>query len=164
MCQLLGLEWNHGRRILLAFPDAQRLWRHWLRLNALLPGVPHRELQSEAASRCRTTKSWSIHRRTRGAGCDRSGTGDELERSRLSHHVTRMAGRGLVERTECHDDGRGAWVVLTERGRSAIEQAAPGHAATVRGLIFDDLTPEELETMTAVVDRVLARLGEPGPS
>lgn len=82
------------------------------------------------------------------------------ERSRLSHHLTRMAGRGLVEHTEC----RGAWVVLTERGRSAIEQAAPGHASTVRRLIFDDLTPDELDTMTAVVDGVFGRLGEPGSS
>ena len=80
------------------------------------------------------------------------------ERSRVSHHVTRMERRGLVERSECRDDGRGAWVVLTEQGRSAIERAAPGHAATVRRLIFDDLTPEELTVMTGVIDRVLTRL------
>ncbi|MCB1291186.1 MarR family transcriptional regulator [Mycolicibacterium sp.] len=147
-------------------PDAQRLWRHWLRLNALLPGVLHRELQSEAGI---SLPDYEVLVHLTDAPEERVRVTDlaremNWERSRLSHHVTRMAGRGLVERTECHDDGRGAWVVLTERGRSAIEQAAPGHAATVRGLIFDDLTPEELETMTAVVDRVLARLGEPGPS
>ena len=30
--------------------------------------------------------------------------------SRVSHHVTRMEGRGLVQRAECVEDGRGAFV------------------------------------------------------
>ena len=64
----------------------------------------------------------------------------------------------LVERTECHDDGRGAWVVLTQHGRAAIESAAPGHAATVRRLIFDSLTPDEIAVMSSVIDKVLSRL------
>jgi DNA-binding MarR family transcriptional regulator len=63
-----------------------------------------------------------------------------------------------VERSECHDDGRGAWVILTKQGRSAIERAAPGHAATVRRLVFDDLSPQELRVMTRVIDKVLNRL------
>ena len=61
------------------------------------------------------------------------------ERSRLSHHVTRMERRGLVAREECDDDGRGAFVVLTPAGRAAIERAAPGHVRTVRSLVFDAL-------------------------
>jgi DNA-binding MarR family transcriptional regulator len=65
------------------------------------------------------------------------------ERSRLSHHIKRMEGRGLVEREECHDDGRGAFVVLTSTGRDAIERAAPGHVRTVRDVVFDSLTDEE---------------------
>ena len=80
------------------------------------------------------------------------------ERSRVSHHVTRMERRGLVERSECRNDGRGAWVVLTKQGRCAIERAAPGHAATVRRLIFDNLTAQELKVMSGVIDKVLSRL------
>ena len=41
-----------------------------------------------------------------------------------SHHVTRMARRGLVERTTCVADGRGAFIGVTPAGRAAIEQAA----------------------------------------
>jgi DNA-binding MarR family transcriptional regulator len=69
-----------------------------------------------------------------------------------------MERRGLVRREECRDDGRGAWVVITAEGRAAIEQAAPVHVATVRRLVFDALTPREAEAMTAVIEKVLARL------
>ena len=140
--------------------DAQYLWRQWLRLNAELPGVLHRELQADAGLSLSdfevlVTLTDTVEGRERVTDLARALS---WERSRVSHHVTRMERRGLVERSECRDDGRGAWVVLTEQGRSAIERAAPGHAATVRRLIFDDLTPEELTVMTGVIDRVLTRL------
>src|SRR5215468_490661 len=41
-------------------------------------------------------------------------------KSRLSHHVTRMRQRGLVDREECADDARGSMLVLTPAGRKAI--------------------------------------------
>jgi hypothetical protein len=82
------------------------------------------------------------------------------ERSRASHHVTRMERRGLVKRQECSDDGRGAWVVLTDAGRAAIERAAPGHVETVRRLVFEVLTRDEIDVLDKVVDKVLARLEE----
>src|SRR5215213_6469624 len=51
------------------------------------------------------------------------------EKSRLSHHLTRMATRGLVKKKPCTADRRGANVVVTKRGRKQIEAAAPGHVA-----------------------------------
>jgi DNA-binding MarR family transcriptional regulator len=140
--------------------DAQSLWRRWLRLNAELPGVLHRELQADAGLSLSDFEVLVKLTDTPGGRVRVTDLAHELnwERSRVSHHVTRMQRRGLVERSECRDDGRGAWVVLTEQGRSAIERAAPGHAATVRRLIFDDLTPTELEVMTGFIDKVLGRL------
>jgi DNA-binding MarR family transcriptional regulator len=80
------------------------------------------------------------------------------EKSRLSHHVTRMEQRGLVSRQDCPDDARAAHIVLTEAGRRAIERAAPGHVAEVRRLLIDDLTSEQLETLAAVGRQLRARL------
>ena len=80
------------------------------------------------------------------------------EKSRASHHLTRMERRGLVRREECRDDGRGAFVVLSPEGRAAIEQAAPGHVRTVRSLVFDDLTEAEVEVLDSALGKVLARL------
>lgn len=140
--------------------DAQILWQRWLRLNALLPGVLHRELQADAGLSLSDFEvlvklTDTAEGRVRVSDLAR---GLNWERSRLSHHVSRMERRGLVERSECLDDGRGALVVLTAHGRSAIECAAPGHATMVRQLIFDDLTPEELSVMSVVIDKVLGRL------
>lgn len=148
--------------------DEQRLWRRWLRLNSELPGALHRELHADGGLSLSDFEVLVKLTETPGARVRVTDLARELawERSRLSHHVTRMERRGLVRRSECHDDGRGAWVVLTEAGRSAIERAAPGHAKTVRRLIFDGLTSEELAVMTQVIDRVLHRvLGDiPAPA
>jgi DNA-binding MarR family transcriptional regulator len=80
------------------------------------------------------------------------------DRSRLSHHISRMEKRGLVVREECAEDGRGLMVRLTDTGRAAIEDAAPGHAETVQRLFFDLVSKQELATLAAVFDRVLENL------
>lgn len=140
--------------------DEQTLWRRWLRLNAELPGVLHRELQADAGLSLSDFEVLVALTDTPEGRVRVTDLARELhwERSRLSHHVIRMERRDLVQRSGCRDDGRGAWVVLTAAGRSAIERAAPGHARTVRRLIFDDLTPTELRVMTEVVDKVLKRV------
>ena len=83
------------------------------------------------------------------------------EKSRLSHHVARMADRGLVTKEKCDSDRRGAYVVVTERGRKEIEAAAPGHVAAVRRLFVDRLTPAQLDAIGDAADIVLAALDEP---
>ncbi len=89
--------------------------------------------------------------------------GDVLgwEKSRLSHHVRRMTERGLVDKQQCDSDRRGAFVVITDAGRQAIEAAAPGHVAAVRGLFVDRLTPSQLEALSEVAEAVLAGLDQP---
>lgn len=80
------------------------------------------------------------------------------EQSRLSHHLTRMQRRGLVERQECRTDRRGAYAVLTDAGRTAIVAAAPSHVDAVRQLVFDDLSPEQVRQLAELTAAVLARL------
>ena len=78
------------------------------------------------------------------------------EKSRASHHVGRMVDRGLVKKEKCDSDRRGAFVVVTERGRREIEAAAPGHVATVRRLFVDRLTHEQLDAVGAAAAVILA--------
>jgi DNA-binding MarR family transcriptional regulator len=82
----------------------------------------------------------------------------DWEKSRLSKHISRMSTRGLVVREDCLTDSRGAFAVLTKAGRKAIEAAAPIHVELVRTWFIDALTPEELDTMTAISAAVLSRL------
>ena len=80
------------------------------------------------------------------------------EKSRLSHHVGRMADRGLVKKEQCDSDRRGSYVVLTNKGRKAIESAAPGHVGVVRRLFIDKLTTAELNVIASASERVLANI------
>jgi DNA-binding MarR family transcriptional regulator len=80
--------------------------------------------------------------------------------SRLSHHVSRMQQRGLVERADCADDLRGAWIVLTDTGWKAIETAAPDHVASVRRHLIDRLSAEDLAALTRIGEKVARGFGE----
>ena len=82
------------------------------------------------------------------------------EKSRLSHHVSRMADRGLVTKEACDADRRGFHVVVTAAGRKAIAAAAPGHVDAVRRLFVDRLTPRQLEAIATAAEQVLAGLDE----
>ena len=90
--------------------------------------------------------------------------GEELgwEKSRLSHHISRMAERGLVVRERCPSDQRGAFVAVTEQGRREITAAAPGHVAAVRTHFVDLLKPEQLDQLGDITETVLGPL-EAGP-
>jgi DNA-binding MarR family transcriptional regulator len=80
------------------------------------------------------------------------------DRSRLSHHISRMEKRGLVVREDCAADARGLMVRLTNAGRKAIENAAPQHVESVQRNFFDLVSDEELDTLAAVFERVLKKV------
>lgn len=82
------------------------------------------------------------------------------EKSRVSHQLTRMVGRGLVERTECATDGRGSFVELTRAGRRALLSSMRDHALAIRTLFLDVLEPAEKEAIANASARVLRGLGE----
>jgi DNA-binding MarR family transcriptional regulator len=77
------------------------------------------------------------------------------EKSRLSHHLTRMEQRGLVQRQDCDDDLRGKWVVLTNDGRRAVLKAMRDHNRAIREYFFDVVTDEEQAVLQRLSDRVL---------
>ena len=83
------------------------------------------------------------------------------EKSRLSHQVTRMEKRGLVERRDCDTDGRGTWIALTADGSRAVLGAIRDHSTAIRQYFFDVLTPDELEVMERASQRVIATIDPP---
>ncbi|MGB6058903.1 MAG: MarR family winged helix-turn-helix transcriptional regulator [Microthrixaceae bacterium] len=84
------------------------------------------------------------------------------EKSRLSHHLTRMIHRGLIEREPCLTDRRGSWVRMTEAGRSELEQAAPDHVADVRGWFVDAVGSDDLAIIDAASRRISERISRAG--
>lgn len=83
------------------------------------------------------------------------------EKSRLSHQLTRLEKRGLVERSECDTDARGTWIAITPDGRRAILGAIREHAETIRRLFFDVVTEEEQAVFKDVSERVLETVDPP---
>jgi len=80
------------------------------------------------------------------------------EKSRLSHQVRRMQTDGLISREPNPGDARSTMVCLLAAGRAAIENAAPGHVQDVRRNFVDLFTPAELDTLTALNQRILRHL------
>lgn len=143
-------------------PEQQRAWRGLVFMNTQLHAHLARALQAESdLSYADYTVLVSLTDQE-GDRARISELADVLqwERSRLSHHIKRMESRALLERSSCPEDGRGQYIAVTPIGRAAIEQAAPGHAALVRDLMFADLSDEELAVLTEVSERVLDRLAQ----
>lgn len=78
--------------------------------------------------------------------------------SRLSHVITKLEGRGLVERLPCADSRRVTMVHLTDKGYDVLVEAAPGHVETVRSLVYDGLTKADVEDLHRIMGHILARL------
>ena len=142
----------------------QRAWRAFLDVTRELLGELNRQLARDAGlSGADYAVLVPLSETSEGRMRPRDlGRQVDWDRSRLSHQIRRMEQRGLVVREECCTDGRGAFVVLTDRGRDAITSAAPDHVRGVRRLFFDVLQPGELETLMSIYDRVLARVRSEG--
>ncbi|MCD0451609.1 MarR family transcriptional regulator [Actinocorallia sp. API 0066] len=85
----------------------------------------------------------------------------DFEKSRLHHHLTRMAGRGLITRTPCPDNARAAIITLTPEGRAAITAAFPKRAAHIRRWLLDPLSAGQRDALAEIADRLHTTLREP---
>ncbi|MFD9003005.1 MarR family winged helix-turn-helix transcriptional regulator [Streptomyces sp. NPDC059582] len=146
-------------------PEEQHAWRSFVRLQERLRGRLSRQLQTESTV---SPADFAVLVELTDAPDGRQRSLDlaralEWEKSRISHHISRMARRGLVVRQECPEDGRGAFVVITDAGRAMIKGAAPRHVEAVRALFLDHVTPAELRTLAQISERVLEKLDEDAP-
>jgi DNA-binding MarR family transcriptional regulator len=143
----------------------QRVWQGYLHLNQDLIAVLEQQLTRESGLSGADYRVLVPLSEAPGGLLRARDLGAEIgwDRSRLSHHLSRMENRGLVTREECAEDARGLMVRLTKAGRRAIEEAAPGHAEAVRRYFFDQLSDEEIDTLAAVFDRVLDNLRREKP-
>ncbi len=72
----------------------------------------------------------------------------DWDKSRLSHQLTRMQERSLIERRRV--DGKTVIIALTPLGRETLEAARPVHAASVRRNLLSRLTQEQIDTIVRV--------------
>ena len=77
------------------------------------------------------------------------------DKARLSHHLTRMQDRGLIERE--HVSGKEVFVKITKQGQSVLSDARPAHASSVRRHLLDRLSHEETKALLKILTRLSAQ-------
>ena len=127
-------------------PEEQRAWRAYIAAAALVEDALDRQLQQEAGMphlyySILATLSEAPERKLRMTDLAEV---LKITRGRLTYAVTRLEKDGLVGREDCRWDKRGSIARLTEEGMRVLERTAPGHVETVRALLFDRLTPEQV--------------------
>ena len=78
--------------------------------------------------------------------------------SRLSHAVTSLEKRGWVSRCVSDTDARVQVAILTDEGQQLLDLIAPAHVEEVRRVVFDRLTPDEVEVLGRIATRMLGGL------
>nr|WP_291473412.1 MarR family transcriptional regulator [Corynebacterium sp.] len=143
--------------------EEQQLWRRWLLAGTRIQASLARQMQRDSGI---SMADYEVlvnlseapgHRMRIAALADRL----QWDRSRLSHQITRMRNRELVDREACGDDRRGAFIVLTPTGLEVIAEAAPGHVKTVRELFIDRLSPAQATELSAILGDLLTQFEIP---
>lgn len=138
-------------------------WEAWRNLRAMwrqLDAALEREMQQSAGI---STSDYGVlgmlfESPDKQLRANELGAGLGWEKSRVSHQVSRMEKRGLVERRECDADARGTWVAITPAGSRAMLSATRDHAASLRKYLFDALSADELAQLQQASSTVLDAL------
>lgn len=78
--------------------------------------------------------------------------------SRLSHVISKLEGRGWVCRARSDASRRVMLVQMTAEGYAVLVSAAPGHVETVRSLIFEGMTQEDVKNLHRLMTHILERI------
>jgi DNA-binding MarR family transcriptional regulator len=83
-----------------------------------------------------------------------------LSLSRVSRIAAVLESRGLITRKPCAEDARAVEAHLTSVGLDLMRAAQHTHFDSVQRAFFDQLGPEELETLATVFGRMAPRAAE----
>ncbi|WP_306361446.1 MarR family winged helix-turn-helix transcriptional regulator [Nocardia sp. CC227C] len=134
--------------------EEQQTWQSYIRMRQRLDAAIAAGLAADGLSPSdyEILVALSAH----GGGLRAKDLGAEIcwDKSRLSKHLARMDGRGLVSRCPATDDARGREVRLTDAGRAALEHAAPNHVELVRRAFIDHMTDAEAAALRSLGEKV----------
>ena len=142
----------------------QRAWLAYIRVQLRLTYEMNRQFQTESDL---SLGDWDVLTALGASGAGALpitalATQIGWERSRLSHHAKRMAGRGLLELRSSSTDRRATDLVLTAAGRATLERAAPGHVELIKRLFFAGMPGELIEPLTTALEGVYLNLLKDG--
>lgn len=134
--------------------DEQRAWRAYVFATQRVEAALDRQLQRDAGLQ---HSHYAILTVLVEAGVDGLRMSDlaralRFSPSRLAHAVSSLQRSGWVERHECPTDRRGQIATVTPAGAAVQRDAAPGHVALVRELLFDHLDADQVRMLAALFD------------
>jgi len=140
--------------------DERRAWLALLSINTLLPSALDTQLQSAGKLSLFDYNVLAMLSETEGRYLPMSelAARTSASLSRLSHVVTKLQKRGWVERQAHPGDARVTVAHLTEAGMSTIVSLAPGHVESVRTLMLDSLSPDDVADLARIGEKIVARL------
>ena len=135
--------------------DEQKAWRSYLLMNRTLETHLERHLQREFGL-SKSDFEILVNLSESETGRMRAfelGKMTQWEKSRMSHHLSRMEKRGLIRKEAC--DARYPEIVITDEGLAAIKACAPAHAARVRKFFVDVFGPDRMAVLGEVSDEIV---------
>jgi DNA-binding MarR family transcriptional regulator len=143
----------------------QRAWRAYLAASGRLQQTLDADLQRDAGMPHAYYMILAMLSETPSRGARMTELAESLmiSASRLSHAVKRLEALGWIRKDADPGDGRVTYACLTDAGLRALEDAAPGHVATVATHVFDTLTAEQVGQLYTISAAILGALA-PGQS
>jgi DNA-binding MarR family transcriptional regulator len=132
--------------------EEQEAWRQFMWMSQLLREALDRQLQRDA----QMPHAYYLILAMLSEAPGRAMTMTELAQtvrfsaSRLSHAAARLEAQGWLRRVKQRTDARTTVAELTDEGYAALAAAAPSHAEEVRRILFDPITPEQVQQLHAI--------------
>lgn len=144
----------------------QRVWRAFLRMSGQLNDCVERDMQQtgEMPHAYYLILAMLSESPGRSLRMNQLAEAVRASQSRVSHAVSRLEEDGWVRRIPAPGDRRGQVAELTGPGFDRLRELAPGHAEVVRSIMFDPLTPEQLENFEDICTTILKAMAERGVS
>jgi len=143
--------------------DEQRAWRCLVRVLLRLPVALEQQLKHDADLSHFDYWVLALLSEATGGTLRLSALAADADASlsRLSHVVTRLEQRRLVQRLQCPDERRATLAKITDEGLATLVASAPGHVAEVRYRVFDLLDGNDVDALEHVCSKILTRLDNP---
>ena len=143
-------------------PQERAAWLALLSVTTMLPGALEAPLQQSAGLSLFEYNVLAMLSEAEGDALPMSelAARTSASLSRLSHVIKKLQARGLVDRSVHVDDARVTQAAITDSGMALIRELAPAHVESVRQLVFDQLSQEDVADLARIGGKLVRGLDE----
>jgi DNA-binding MarR family transcriptional regulator len=137
-------------------PPAVRAWTRLLRAHAATTRLLSAELQAAHGLTLSDYEALLLLSRTEGGYLKRVDLARRLllTPSGVTRLLEGLERTGLVESMPCPSDRRVTYAKITDEGRAKIDDASCGHNGSVRAVLEEHLSNDEIDTVAKILDKL----------